>query len=445
MLKFPLKTYEKFAMLSYYMTKLFLLLLTISVMLSCENKTEPPLIQEVTPLQKNVYSIKYGEVKRGEGLYQALKNVSIDNVLALQLINNLRDEVEFSKLKVGDSLEATFDQNEELVEFSFSQNPAEKHVVKLNRKTGQWDYSFKEEKTFWHSRVLEGQLKDGSTLLEDLLAQGLKPSVVNEIVNVLLLKVNFRINARIGDRFKVLLNERWHEDSIIQTKLLYTSYHGLRAGFHEAFLYEDEEKSSTYTAHYTEDGEALVSSGLRYPLTRLHVRSGYGWRRHPVTGKRAMHSGVDLRGRLGSPVHAVAEGRVIESSYNEYAGNKVGIRHLDGSKSYYLHLAKRSVNAGAWVNSHQIIGTVGATGRVTGPHLHFGFKTPTGSWMNPLNKRMIATPKLSGRHLNKLKDQIAITRGLMIDLELIQDAKYLLANIPNKKEEFSINFLNQII
>ncbi|MFA7613193.1 MAG: M23 family metallopeptidase [Candidatus Caldatribacteriota bacterium] len=386
----------------------------------------------------------HGEVKRGQGLYQALRDVSVDNALALGIINALSDEVEFSKLKVGDKLEATFNQNKELIRFSFSQNPAEKHVVSRNSPQDKWTYQFVEEKTFWHARILEGQLRDGSTLQNDLLAHGLAPSVVNEIINVLLLRVNFRMNARVGDTFKVLLNERKFQGETIQTKVLYTSYKGVRAGNHETFYYEDSEKSSTYTAHYTEEGEALINSALRYPLSSLHVRSGYGMRRHPVTGQMAMHRGVDLRGRRGAPVHAVADGRVVDSSYNQYAGNQIAIKHRDGSKSYYLHLDRRSVKKGDWVRSYQVIGTVGATGRVTGPHLHFGFKTPRGAWMNPLNKRMIATPKLKGQRLAKLREQIASIRGLVIDLEISKDAKYLLAEIPNQRTDqiFEWDFFN---
>lgn len=381
---------------------------------------------------------KKSQVKRGQGLFQAMKSLSIHNAMALNLINALRDEVEFSKLKVGDELEATFDQNEKLTAFSFSQNPAAKHVLKLNSQTNHWDYSFIEAPTVWHARTLVGELRAGSTLQADLMAAGLDRQVVAEIVNVLLCKVNFRLNARMGDRFKVLLNERKFNGSLIETKILYTSYKGKRAGFYEAFLYEDEERSSTYTAHYTEDGQALIPSGLRYPVSRLHIRSNYGYRTHPVTGRRAMHRGVDLRGRRGEPVRAVANGRVIMSTYNKYAGNKVAIKHRDGSISYYLHLHKRSVNKGDWVKSYQMIGTVGATGRVTGPHLHFGFKKANGRWMNPMNKRMIATPKLTGKRFQRLQTQIAMTRGLMQDLEISKSARYLLAEIPNKKSDFSL-------
>lgn len=380
---------------------------------------------------------KMGEVKRGQGLYQALTDVSIDNKDALQIINALSDEVEFSKLKVEDKLEASFNEMNELVEFSFSQNPAEKHIVKKNIISGNWDYTFFEEETFWHSRMVEAKLTSGTTLQGVLLEQGFSPATVNEIISALMCKVNFRMSARVGDEFKALIQERKFGDQIISTKVLYTSYQGVRAGVHETFQYEDDEKGSTYNAHYSEDGQALIRAGLRYPLSRLHVRSSYGYRRHPVTGRRTMHSGVDLRGSVGKPVHAVASGKVVESDYNKFAGNKIAIRHQDGSTSYYMHLHRRNVKKGAWVRSFQVIGSVGATGRVTGPHLHFGFKKKNGRWMNPLDKRMIATPKLTGEKLARLKKQIIQTRHLITDLELGEDLRYLLAYIPNlKTKEF---------
>ena len=381
--------------------------------------------------QASVFEIS-GQVKSGQGLYQALKNVSIENELALKIINALRDEVEFSKLKVGDSLKADFNYQGQLVKFSFSQNPAEKHVVKW--ENDQWTYEFIEEPTFWESRMIEGTLTAGSTMQGVLLDGGFSPETTNNIISALMCKVNFRMHARVGDTFQALIKERKFEDQIIETKVIYTAYQGVRAGSHETFMYEDEEKGSTYNAHYTEDGQALIRSGLRYPLSRLHVRSGFGWRRHPVTGRRTMHRGVDLRGRVGKPVHAVAEGRVVQSTYNKYAGNKVAIKHRDGSISYYMHLNKKRVRKGQWVKTYQVIGTVGKTGRVTGPHLHFGFKRPNGRWMNPLSKRMIATPKLSGKRLASLKTQISEIKNLIEDLKISEQSRYLLASLPNDRQ-----------
>lgn len=423
------------------MSKLFICLALLSCLYSCNGQRDIFVSQPAqaasqmvikSPLQ-HAYIVKEGEVKRGQGLYQALKAIGINNKDALNLINQLSDEVEFSKLKVGDKLAATFDEYNKLIKFSFSQNLYETHTVTLNDETKKWDYSLKELATYWQPRMIEGQLRGGSNLQDDLLALGLERSVVNEVVNVLLCKVNFRMNARAGDNYKVLLSERIHNNKTVQTKVLFTSYSGVRAGNHEAYFYEDEQKNSTYTAHYTPDGQALINAGLRYPLPRLHIRSTYGWRMHPVTGRRAMHRGVDLRGRTGENVHAVAAGKVIVSTYNQFAGNKIGIRHKDGSTSYYYHLARRKVRVGSWVRSHQVIGTVGATGRVTGPHLHFGFKDSRGRWMNPLNKRMIATPKLSGTRLSTLKEQIGHIRGVVADLKISQDSKFLVANLHNIK------------
>lgn len=439
-------------MLKGKMSKLLISLILLSGLSSCQQVYRSQNVEAHTEMVFNSpllhpHIVKTGKVKRGQGLYQALKSIDIDNKQALKLINQLRDEVEFSKLKVGDSLEATYDEKNNLIKFAFSQNEYETHIVSLNEDTKKWDYSLKELKTYWQPRMIEGQLKSGSTLQDDLLAMGLERSVVNEVINVLLCKVNFRMNARAGDHYKVLLSERKHAKKTVQTKVMFTSYSGVRAGSHEAFFYEDAEKSSTYTAHYTPNGQALINSGLRYPLPRLHVRSNYGWRMHPVTGRRAMHRGVDLRGHSGEKVHAVAAGKVIMSTYNEFAGNKIAIRHRDGSTSFYYHLNRRSVGVGAWVRSHQVIGTVGATGRVTGPHLHFGFKDSRGRWMNPLNKRMIATPKLSGERFANLVNQIHQIKGTIADLEISKDSKYLVANLDKIKRMPSaldrFNFLPQ--
>lgn len=357
------------------------------------------------------------EVKYGQGLFQTLENVGIRGQLALGAINILRDKIEFSKLKVGDKLSAHYSGNGDLIGLEFSFNPAESHRLTKEVLSTQWDYSFHESPTIWKERIITGSLSLGSTLQAELKKQGLDSVVVGEIVNVLLCKVNFRLDARNGDQFKVLLKERYFKNQILATKILYTSYEGRRVSKSEAYYYEDDEEGSTFTAHYTEDGEALIRSGLRYPLKRLHIRSGYGVRRHPVTGRKTMHRGVDLRARRGDPVYAVAKGIVVESKFTELGGNKVAIKHNDNSVSYYLHLDRRDVKIGQRVKSYQRIGSVGETGRVTGPHLHFGFRKPSGTWMNPMNKRMIATPKLKGEKYARLQKQIIHTKVLLNNLD----------------------------
>jgi murein DD-endopeptidase MepM/ murein hydrolase activator NlpD len=90
-------------------------------------------------------------------------------------------------------------------------------------------------------------------------------------------------------------------------------------------------------------------------------------------------------------------------------GNKVVVKHTDGTKTYYLHLSKRLVKKGNSVVARQQIAKLGRTGRVTGPHLHFGIKSSKGKWVNPLLKRMIATPKLKAEKYARFLTQVEET------------------------------------
>ena len=102
------------------------------------------------------------------------------------------------------------------------------------------------------------------------------------------------------------------------------------------------------------------------------VTDPYGWRIHPVSGTYKQHSGVDLEAAAGENILAVADGTVVESSYNEAYGYMVTLDHADGVQTFYAHMTNYLVSTGETVRQGQIIGTVGSTGWSTGPHLHLG-------------------------------------------------------------------------
>lgn len=101
------------------------------------------------------------------------------------------------------------------------------------------------------------------------------------------------------------------------------------------------------------------------------VSSEYGFRVHPIHGDYRMHYGIDIAGVAGKPVRAVVQGVIETSRYSQTAGNYVILKGKDGLKYAYMHLDQVYVRAGAGVSRGQPLGTVGATGAVTGPHLHF--------------------------------------------------------------------------
>ncbi|MGJ3523651.1 M23 family metallopeptidase [Nitratidesulfovibrio sp. D1] len=102
------------------------------------------------------------------------------------------------------------------------------------------------------------------------------------------------------------------------------------------------------------------------------VSSLFGLRRVFNGEPRAPHRGLDLRGAAGEPVAACASGRVVLAENHYFAGNSVYIDHGMGVVSMYFHLSAMDVAPGQMVARGQVIGRVGSTGRVTGPHLHFG-------------------------------------------------------------------------
>ena len=368
------------------------------------------------------YTILSDTVRAGEGPFHVFSRLKAmveggDADLG-KVYLAMQDSVEF-KLRVGEKFYIAVDADRHVQRFRYAPNVITSHVV-VRTDTG-FVYKLVEKPVVRKLSVYEGALEEGSTLNGILLKVGIPRRMVGVVSGVLQCKVAFPL-ARAGDRFRILLEDSYFQDSLwVSGKVVYAEFEGRNVGHHEAFRYEDPDPKSSYNAHYTESGDALVFDGLRYPLEHLRITSSYGSRVHPITGRVTVHYGVDYGAPTGTVVHAVAEGEVTVSGFDNLSGNKIAIRHRDGTTSWYMHLSARGVGVGAKVSPGQAIGRVGSTGRSTGPHLHYGFKNAQGQWINPLSKTMIATPKLSGERLARLKEQVKDIRK-EIDLTLAAPA-----------------------
>nr|WP_269530713.1 M23 family metallopeptidase [Algiphilus aromaticivorans] len=107
------------------------------------------------------------------------------------------------------------------------------------------------------------------------------------------------------------------------------------------------------------------------PVTSGYISSGYGRRTDPFTGRPASHYGLDFAARPGTDVSAVGSGIVESSGMRSGYGQMVEINHGNGYSTRYGHNSKLLVRAGERVTRGQVIAEVGASGRATGPHLHF--------------------------------------------------------------------------
>ena len=119
------------------------------------------------------------------------------------------------------------------------------------------------------------------------------------------------------------------------------------------------------------------------PVKRGWVSSPYGQRLDPINGKRAWHTGVDFAGRKGADVVAVDRGIVVFAGQRNGYGNLVELAHLDGHVTRYGHQANIAVSRGDIVRQGQVIGSIGDTGRSTGPHVHFEV-LKNGRHLNPM-------------------------------------------------------------
>lgn len=349
-----------------------------------------------------------GEILPGYGFEDSLLNIKgVTLQHAIAITNALRFQVDFRYLKAGEKFKLKFNKEKTIIEkFIYIPNIITSHSLTWNSETEEYVYQLDILPTTKRFRVLEGKLD--TTLNQALKDRGDVSNNVRAIVNnVLECLVSFRTDARKGDSYLVLIEEKLYKNEIVPgASVLYASYEGRISGKNQAFLYTEDDETSAYNGHYAKDGKALIHSSLRMPLDRIHVTSSFGMRRHPVTGKRKFHYGVDYRGKIGDSVYSVAKGKVIGIITNDIGGKQIEIEHSDGTVTVYMHLSKRLVKNGKYVNAHELIGKVGNTGRISGPHLHFGIKSNRGKWLNPLKKRMIATPKLTNKRKKRLDKQI---------------------------------------
>ena len=197
-------------------------------------------------------------------------------------------------------------------------------------------------------------------------------------------EIDFNNDLRRGDRFDVLFEKVYREDQ-------FSSYGEVLA----AEFVNDGRELRAFRFHVPDESEAQYFDAEGRSLKRLFLRSPFRFepritsrfsyrRLHPVLGGRRPHLGVDYGAPTGTPVIAVANGRVVSAGRSGGSGNMVRLRHTNGYETYYLHLSAFApgIRRGVRVTQGQVIGRVGSTGLATGPHLDYRIRK-NGTFVNP--------------------------------------------------------------
>ncbi len=232
-----------------------------------------------------------------------------------------------------------------------------------------------------------------SSLYQSAIEVGMPVSVLMELIKAFSFDVDFQREIQRGDSFTVLF-ERFVDDTGLMTREGAVLFGELTLSGERLRIYRNVLADGT-VEYYNEDGHSIRKALLRTPIDGARLTSGYGKRKHPINGYTKMHRGVDFGAATGTPIVAAGGGVVEMAGWNGGYGRYVRIRHKGQYATAYAHMKSiaKGVKKGKRVRQGQIIGYVGASGKATGPHLHYEVLR-NGRQVNPLSVRLPTGVKL---------------------------------------------------
>ncbi|WP_394127849.1 peptidoglycan DD-metalloendopeptidase family protein [Vibrio hepatarius] len=324
----------------------------------------------------------------GDSMALLFQRAGLSSRLLYELTSTNKDiERQLTRVRPGDSFQFGFDADNQLIQIKRQLSPYEAFLVTksdngytstIDKKDVHFQYNYAEAKitsNFWNAGI----------------NAGLTANQIMELAGIFGWDIDFALDIRNGDNFRILYQEKVVEGEVVGRGKIIAAIFTNQG---DTFTAIRDDKSGNY---YDENGRAMKKAFLRSPLDFRRVTSNFNpTRRHPVTGKVRAHRGTDYAAPVGTPIWAAGDGIVQKSSYNQFNGNYVFIKHSNTYITKYLHLTKRTVKTGQRVKQGQTIGTLGGTGRVTGPHLHYEFLV-NGVHKNARTVKLPQSKSLTGK------------------------------------------------
>ncbi|MEO1923392.1 MAG: peptidoglycan DD-metalloendopeptidase family protein [Nautiliaceae bacterium] len=219
-------------------------------------------------------------------------------------------------------------------------------------------------------------------------------SLTSKLINIFEDRVNFRAIPK-NTKIRILYEEKLRFGKVKDVKIIFAEIKN-RYFDYTAFYNPEDGR------YYDREAKSLKGMFLKAPLKYTRISSKFGMRFHPILHKWRMHDGIDYVNRPGTPIHTVADGKVIFKGWMGGYGKAVKIKHKNGYVTLYAHLKgwPRGLYVGKWVKQGQTIGYLGNTGLSTGPHLHFGVMR-YGRWINPAKLKNSVKIALKGKQKEK--------------------------------------------
>jgi murein DD-endopeptidase MepM/ murein hydrolase activator NlpD len=369
-----------------------------------EHITELNAASEPLEPQKTEYSFIDHEVKSGDSLAIIFKRAGFSAQTLHQLVNTNAETRKLTNIHPGEILSFAKDESGELVQLKYVLSKTDTLFVTRNQD-GQYDSAIQSKEIETVAKSAGGEIS--SSFWTAGISAGLSERQIMNFADIFGWDVDFANDIRKGDSFAIIYESHFVDGEEIGTGKIIAAEFINQGERYSAIRHSDDN-------FYTPEGRSMKKAFLRAPVNFKYISSNFNPRRkHPVTGRVTAHRGIDYSARTGTPVVSSGNGKVIKSSYNRLNGNYVFIQHGSQYVTKYLHLNKRMVKTGQKVKQGQKIGTVGATGRVTGAHLHYEFLV-NGVHRNPKTVDLPKSEPLPKSELAKFKP---IAEELLVRLE----------------------------
>ena len=241
-------------------------------------------------------------------------------------------------------------------------------------------------------------------IYQTALDQEVPRELVPELIKIFSYEVDFQSRISAGDSIEIFHSVPENPgETVADQEILFAS---ITLGGVTKRFYRFATPDDGHVDYYDEEGNSAQKFLIRKPVSAGVLRSGFGYRRHPILGYSKLHSGTDYAAPSGTPIMAAGDGVVEEADWSSGYGRYTVIRHANGYETAYAHQSEiaAGIVPGAQVRQGQVIGYVGSSGLSTGPHLHFEVKI-NGTFVDPLRIRLPEGRSLEGDMLATFEEE----------------------------------------
>jgi murein DD-endopeptidase MepM/ murein hydrolase activator NlpD len=247
------------------------------------------------------------------------------------------------------------------------------------------------------------------SIYETALRNQIPRPVIDDLVRIYSYDVDFQRRAQPGDSFEVLYSGE--EDAGATNDVVFAA---LTVGGETKKFYRYQSPDDGVVDYYDETGKSAKKFLVRKPVGLGIMRSGFGFRRHPILGYSKMHTGVDWAAPYGTPIFASGNGTVEKVGWEGGYGKYVRVKHSNGYETAYGHMSAfaRGIESGKKIRQGQVIGFVGSTGLSTGAHVHYEIVV-NGRFVDPMRIRLPRGRVLEGPILAGFERERDRVEGMM--------------------------------